>query len=284
MLSTNLRTALFTFTFCVLALLQCSTELAGGAGAGNPATIAIVAEGANSDTTKTRVDYSKNTFETVDDSVLDIVLVDGDNMPIVVKGVFLLATKLNFPIPEGIDTANDVIDPLYIDSGSLHLDGPFVFDILYGTSRPPTSFNLPNGVYENVHLCISPTNDSTIINAIDTNFNTYEIIIKGTFSYEDTTRNITIFILCDTCVTFHAQAGGIILANENHVALLIELDEKEWLSDVHIKGCIKQGEVTFDDEGNLVIRDNPTGQGPSAQLAERIKRNIFNSGVFKREM
>ena len=167
---------------------------------------------------------------------------------------------------------------MYCDSNTIILDGPFIFDALRGTSVPQTSFNLPDGLYKYAGLYIGPDDTSGIINK---SFLEFQIVITGKFTYLDTLRDISIYILCNEERIFHAADSGVELTGEDSVDLIVGLDEQGWLDSINIKGCINNGVVYLDEHGNLSIYDNPSGTGPDAQLAARIRNNIFQSGVFR---
>lgn len=276
----------------ILTLIACSIgQQAGGAGAGNPATLAVIANGMDTTSTGRASLYPADCtpeFNTVKNGIshpidtIDVILPieDSSSTRIDVNGVYIASQCASFPIPAGVKIPDDIKEPLYCDSNLLVLDGPFIFDVLRGTSLPDIDFHLPNGVYEYINLCVAPYDD-TAGSVVDSILKGYEIIITGTFTYEDTLRKIGIYILCDERWTFPAFDGGIELSDEGFVELLIGLDEQAWLDSLCINGCIKKGDIFFDDEGNLIILDDPSGQGPDARLCKKIRNNIARSGVLK---
>ena len=239
---------------------------AGGAGAGNPATLAMIADGV--DTTISR-----------DTIPVTLPICDSSCMRIEVNGVFVLVQYASFPVPDDFDS---IPEPLYYDSsaGEMILDGPFLFDVLRGTSAPDIHFHLPNGIYEYIKLHIAH-DSGTSVNDFNELMKGYQILISGKFTYEDTLRNINIFILSDTTVQFHALDNGVAVFNTNFVKLIVGLNEQEWLDSISIKGPIKKGDVFFDSEGNLTLLDDPSGQGPDAKLCMRMRSRIYGSGVFR---
>lgn len=273
--------------------LSCSINLdgiAGGAGAGNPATLSVIADGADSTRIRTLKSYQADCSSAflslpeaalfsadTGDTGITIPITDCEKMRIDVNGVFISALHASFPLPENVNI-DDIEEPLYCDSNLIFLDGPFIFDVLRGTSVPQTGFNLPNGLYEYASLYIGPKDSSDLNN---TSFNEYQIVITGKFTYQDTLRNISIFILCNEKRTFNAADSGVELTGDDSVDLIIGLDEQGWLDSINIKGCLNMGVVYLDEQGNLSIYDNPSGTGPNAQLAARIRYNIFKSGVFR---
>ena len=276
-----------------LCFFSCSINpdgIAGGAGAGNPATLSVLADGADSTCIRILKSYPDDCspafrfstemasfFADTGDTGITIPITDCGKMRIDVNGVFISALHASFPLPENVNV-DDIEEPLYCDSNSIFLDGPFIFDVLRGTSAPQTDFNLPNGLYKFASLYIRPNDTS----GLDNNpCNEYQIIITGKFTYQDTLRNISIYILCNEKRTFHAVDSGVELTGKDPVDLIIGLDEQGWLDSINIKGCLNNGVVYLDEHGNLSIYDDPSGTGPDAQLAARIRYNIFKSGVFR---
>lgn len=281
---------------CVLTISLCFFScsigpdgIAGGAGAGNPATLSVIADGADSTFLRGIKNFQAGftpdfqpltkftSFPMDTGDTISITIVDFGKMHINVNGVFITTRYASFPLPESVNV-DDIEEPLYCDSNTIFLDGPFIFDVLRGTSVPQTSFNLPNGLYKYANLYIGPDDTSGMINK---SFIEFQIVITGKFTYLDTLRNISIYILCNEERIFHAADSGVELTGEDSVDLIIGLDEQGWLDSINIKGCLNNGVVYLDEHGNLSIYDNPSGTGPDAQLAARIRYNIFRSGVFR---
>jgi len=276
--------------FCICSCTINPTGFAGGAGAGNPAILTVVANGADSlyaaamRSCQTafcpalrREFAAVSTHADTPDTDIIITITDFGKMRIDVNGVYIHARYAAFPLPPGVK-AKDIQKPLYCDSHAIYLDGPFVFDLLRGACTPPTPFNLPNGIYRYADLYIGPVDTSGFGRKSPLE---YQIIITGKFMFLDTLRNIGIYILCNEKRTFPAIDGGFELSGHDSVELIIGLDEQSWLDSINIKGCINNGVVHLDKEGNLSIYDNPSGTGPDAQLAAGIRSNMFKSGVFR---
>lgn len=282
---------------CVLTISLCffscsigTDGIAGGAGAGNPATLSVIVDGADSTFLRGIKNFQAGftpdfqpltkftSFPMDTGDTISITIVDFGKMHINVNGIYISARYASFPIPDSVNIPDDIQDPLYCDSNSIILDGPFIFDVLRGTSMPQTGFNLPDGLYEYASLYFGPDDTSGLDNKPFTEF---QIVINGKFTYQDTLRNISIYILCNEKRTFHAVGSGVELTGKDSVDLIIGLDEQGWLDSINIKGCLNNGVVYLDEHGNLSIYDNPSGTGPDAQLAAQIRYNIFRSGVFR---
>jgi hypothetical protein len=139
---------------------------------------------------------------------------------------------------------------------------------------------LPDGSYDTITLRFGSSQDS-LGRITDSILRGYQIVLSGTFLYEDTVRNIGIFILCDENRSFPGANGGVTLQNGDSADFVIGLDETLWLNSIGIRGCIMKGLVYLDSKGNLSIYDDPSGMGPAAQLCSRIRNNIFNSGSLR---
>ena len=57
----------------------------------------------------------------------------------------------------------------------VHLEGPFLFDVLRGTTLPETQFNLPNGLYKSMTLYVGPV-DHLFGEQIDSLFEGFQIV------------------------------------------------------------------------------------------------------------
>lgn len=265
-------------SFLVFIYSDCShvsnTSTAGAAGAGNPATLSFIANVA--DTTY------KNGFYTPrwDTSHFHIPVKDFEKSKIDVYAIYILAQKLSFQIPENFNIEEDLHSPLHLDSGKLSLDGPFVFDMLRGTSTPAINFLLPNGLYDSLCISLAP-NDSKVSELIDTLFCDYQIILQGMIQHKDSLRKVYIYIPCNEIWEI-PSLSPISFAQNDSAHMVVGFDETLWLDSISLKGVIKKDELKMDDEGNLYIKPQKN-MGPGFQLTKRIRNNMYRSALLKKK-
>lgn len=223
-------------------VMNCGNDVAGGAGAGNPATMAVFAESAIDSSSLLRC------------SSREIVLSDSGKALITVNEVYINVDSMK------LYSEND---------SSIFGSGPFSFELINGTTTAANPIDtIPDGIYNKVRFCFPAFSDSV-----------YQIKLVGSIIHEDIKREVDIYIYVQTCVAFDSEEP-IEISGGNSVNLAVLMNDKEWFSDVNIKGVYNHEEVFIDSLGNLNIYDTKDSTGPNGQLALKIRENILNSGVF----
>lgn len=233
--------------FAIIAHLNCGSNVSGGAGAGNPVTVAVIAE--SSDTSATTRELLRS----------EIIIPDSGKAIISINEMQLYT--------ECITVFTNV------DSTKMS-DGPFVFDILSGDCEKYNNldiYTIPDGAYEKIKFCFPDYTDSV-----------YQIEIKGSINVSGEKHNVKIFIHAKNSVFFNADST-IDVAGGEPVDFIVKLNDQEWFKDVNIKGCFNNDAYTVDSLGTLLIYDNKYSLGPNGKLAARIRTNIINSGTLKRK-
>ncbi len=234
--------------FIILALLgvtlfiaNCGKDIAGGAGAGNPATMAVLAESTLDSSSE------RNTAR-------EIIVPDSGKALITVDEVFINVDSLK----------------LYSEEDSILFgNGPFSFELINGCAIAANPIDtIADGIYNKIRFCFPQYKDSV-----------YQIKLVGSLFHEDVKREVNIFIYVQTCVVFKSEEP-IDICGGNSVNLAVLMNDKEWFSDVNIKGVYNHEEIFVDSLGNLNIYDTKDTTGPNGQLALKIRENILNSGVF----
>jgi len=160
------------------------------------------------------------------------------------------------------------------------IDGPFVIDLMNGTSMPAVGdFEIKPGIYKriDVRLDDSKLSDGLISNSDDLMNAT--LILKGTFNYNSTPgRNFTLILKFNEDIRFQ-EAGGIIVREDQANEVIINLHVDEWLQDVNITDCINTDELILDVNGDLHFDDNNVNDNCDA-IEKTLKKNIKTKYVL----
>ena len=247
-----------------LLVASCSSgeqSVAGGAGSGNPATVSMIARSAGA-TDSTGIAAARTadwqTSTVLPDSSF-ITVEDSGKMLLTITQISMRANAIHIPHPDGDTT---------------HLIGPFWFDLLTGTvdGEKLNAGSLSLGSYRSLSF------DPGV--SIDTA--QYEILLRGRFENAGETKTLAIFIHAPLSHTFYS-ADSIVLDGRDTAHLSVDLDDRQWLNGINIKGAYNNGRIFVDSTGLLVIHDTPDGTGPDGRLCGTIRDNIFGSGVLVRK-
>lgn len=259
-----------TFFFagvCSLYILSCGgNTIAGGTGAGNPGktTVAIV--------TIPKKDTNVNSLSRQLSKYLsakDIPVYDTSCQLFNVSSAKITVKRIHF-IPDSSSKDSILLlsrpqYPLEKDSESIFLNGPFLFDVINGTSTPHIdTLQLPSGKYRTVRMVINEGDQKTIL-------------LEGNLNYRDTVHNFSFQLPLTLNVDYQNKNQEITIAQHLSTEIKIVLDASKWLYDVNIRGCIDSGALPFESDGTLII-DGKVQPGPCLVVPTRISVNIVHSG------
>ncbi len=143
----NISSKFFVLTIIAVFLLctQSGGPVAGGAGAGNPVTLAVIAKGANRTIDNQIVFSPPPNMDNIHGIGDTLHIRDCCGMNVNVTDVYIAARDVYFPIPQNVDI-NKVPKDMLGDSNTFKINGPYIFNILKGTSEPELgTIILPDG-------------------------------------------------------------------------------------------------------------------------------------------
>jgi len=162
----------------------------------------------------------------------------------------------------------------------ISIDGPFIFDLVSGESNPVLpSFDLEPGVYKRIDVRLDDTkSEDGLLSATDDLMdNTF--IVNGTFDYDgNANRNFTFVLKFNEDIRFETAAGFIVEEGEEN-NLVLSLNVSEWLQNVDITDCLDNGNVTLEQNGDLIINDE-NSNGVCSDFEQNIKTNLKNNYDF----
>lgn len=252
------------FVACSLPLLfYCSgSDIAGGAGTGNPGktTFAIVAK----DTvTAHQLLKSVNTKEIViPDSLRNFFHVDS---------FYVILRRIHFIYsPEDKQRIDElkVLPPLRKDPSSIVLEGPFIFNAITGI--PDSLFGtvmLPEANYTAVRLVIENKPEKN------------SIFLGGTFRYLGELHAFKFDLSLNVSVTYENDKG-VYVSGSDSTEMKVELDASKWFANISIEDCINSQNSPFDSNGVFVL-NGKINDGICAEIPRKINDNIVNSGKLR---
>jgi len=256
---------LIIFGVCTLPLLiLCSgSDIAGGAGTGNPGktTFTIVARDT---TTANQLLKSLKVEEIViPDSLRNYYSVD--SFSVIIRRIHFVFS----PEDEQRINAINVLPPLRKDPSSIVLEGPFTFNALTG---------IPDSVFGAVLL--PEANYTAVRLDIEDKPNKNSIFIGGTFSYRGELRAFKFDLSLKKTSFEYKHDKGVYVSGSDSTEMKVVLDATRWFANVNFMGCINSQTSPFDSNGVFVLNGKIT-DGICAEIPKKINENIVNSGKLK---
>ena len=211
---------------------------------------------------------SKSTLNSVvTDTIFSVTDLSGTLFSI--KEARVSVRNIQFDFPDG------VVDTLGEDK--ISIDGPFVIDLMTGVSTPAISeFTIEPGIYKRIDVRLDDSKASDgLVDSSDALFEN-TLVVAGNFDYDDATgRSFSIVLKFNEDVRFE-EPGGIVIDEDALNNVVINLLVDEWLQGIDITTCLDDGDLTFDNDGNLLI-DDSSGGGSCQDIEGIIKTNIKNN-------
>lgn len=179
---------------------------------------------------------------------------------------------IQFDFPDG------EIDSL--DEDKISIDGPFLIDLMTGISTPVISeFTIEAGLYKRIDVRLDDSKASDgLVDSSDALFEN-TLVVSGNFDYDNVLgRSYSIVLKFNEDVRFE-EPGGILIDEETLNNVVINLLVDEWLEGIDITACLDAGDLTLDNQGNLLI-DGSSGGGGCQDIEGIIKSNIKNNYDF----
>jgi len=269
---------------CAICILQCGVNnVAGGAGTGNPTgivTVAIIADSIISASLPKSTPASHDTPGV--QRVIPVKDISGNGIEFTTA--IMNVQRIHFLVKSGDSPASLVrqskVD-LPFDDNSIILEGPFTFDLISGAMTPQVdTIRLPQASYIGLSLEIgidrlSPPPIAAYPNAIEFN---------GFFMNQNKSHPMKVLLTALSSVTFHFANAWAWVSPDQPLTFLLPLDASQWLDSIDFTGSLKNGDLSYDACGGLVVTDR-TGQGTDGSIAicKVLQKNIIRSGklIFK---
>lgn len=257
----------------IIAALRCSgpSELAGATGSGNPGgpvKVCLVADTGLSENAllkKVAHPVQRPGVEISDAGNLSFSI---DSMNITVQRILFILSDLD--CQKALEGFNDSC--LTCDSGSLALEGPFVFDLHTGKSQPALdSFRLPEADYIGIRF---ETRNTKGAGSQDC-----PMYISGIFNYD--TSHAFSFLLNSFSFTLLRKGPPARVSRNDTTSFILTFAARHWLDFLDLGSCLDGGHIRFQNDGSLLIDQNSPKSGPCMNTEAVMRRNIQNSAALK---
>lgn len=164
------------------------------------------------------------------------------------------------------------------DGPRVRVTGPYVVDLMAGTSTPPLSdLLLPPLVYNKIKIKFDSVDEDDEEELVDTEDpilgNT--LVAAGSFNYDSTDYTFDLALNFDEEVEFENVDGAAIdAATLNN--LIVELDVNSWFASVAVGECLMDGDLIADEADHVTINDSTD----ECDILDSIKDAVEASGEF----
>jgi hypothetical protein len=253
-----------------IVMMNCSdSKVAGGTGMGNPpqGKVTLSFEATTSDTELMK--QSASTTPLASDS---LVVSDSAGTPFVIRKLLLNIRHIYFELPP-----NESCDDLPDLECVIKIPGPFMADLLKGTTRPVLlRRSIPAGTYRDIELLLDNVDASDTLALEYEEMVGHTMMLQGAFSYQGRSDRIfTIRLEFYEEVDIESQEDLVLNENEE-LKWKVWFDARQWLTNINITRCLDENPDLLDGQGNLIL-DNGSECG---QMEDDLNESIINSGSF----
>lgn len=196
------------------------------------------------------------------------------------KGCDEVADQLS----EGVSCDDSSDDAAGDDSsnGTVRIAGPFVIDLLNGTSTPDlAAITVPAGTYKRIDFRIDDGDPDQGVVAPGSALDDRSLAGALSFDLDGVATTLRLSLRFNEDIRLEDPAG--LTVDGNGAALLARFDANAWLTGLDISGCLDRGELAVDNGEVLVDDDAPSGSGDCSDIENTIKTNIKESGQLAQE-
>ncbi len=244
-------------------------RMAGSTGVGNPTkgTVTVAMQAASGGILAKRTATAPRN----PDGSFDIR--DAGGTVFTVKSCHANVGRIKLGLPQGVGCAE--ADETECDAGEVIIRGPFVADLMTGKWQPaPGPFKVPVGVYGRMDVRLESADEKQP--GPDPDLADHSMIIKGVFAYQGKSdRSFSIALDFNEDATFPADSALQVSAGTNN--LIVVLDIEKWLSGSDITGCLQDGSLALDTQGNLSVDKSKS----CGTLDNDLKDAVKGSGRIK---
>jgi hypothetical protein len=256
-------------TLCVAYLMSIWTgcgdpQLAGSTGVGNPPQ-SVVAFSMVAD--QGPVALAKKPTQTNSTGLSAFTVSDKGGSRFTLESAFIHLGRVRFKLPDGIDCTAKLDEDCEEDH--IQIQGPFVADLMTGSFTPAfPNFQAPHGAYRHISLRLEPLDKDAALP--DTAMRGYAFHLAGTFSYGGRAdRKFTILLDFNEEAQFNSGSMEVREQALNRMLLRFRVDA--WLSQADITGCLDDGDLVLDANGNLRVDKDHSCNGLEGSVKDGIK-------------
>jgi hypothetical protein len=264
-----------------LGIVHCggaSDPVAGGTGTGNPGGSVVVSMLADTGidlTTLSKVSANPSSSDAPNAGPPSfagrgVAIHDAGGMPIAIDTAYLRVKRIHILLDSSEDAAqlaSGFPGARQHDSEGFILDEPFVFELVSGTSIPAAcTLSLPEAKYRGIKL----KSDS---GAHAQPGSTYDVTLVGRYQYNDTTYAFRIGLDMPAPVIINRANAPVAVSHIDTTHFQVVFDAGTWFVDADLKGCIDNGSLPRQPNGELVVT-TPPSSGSCTGILDNIRQNL----------
>ena len=199
----------------------------------------------------------------------DLVMTDDGGDMYQIQAATLRLRHIELDLPDG-GNCNDFDDSLSggaecesgTDSDKIVITGPFVIDLVTGTSTPSlANVLIPAGTYKRIDFRVEDgPGDSSFA-------------VTAGFQHEGATMTLDLDLDFNEDIRIESSAGIVVDGDSD---LIAEFVVSNWLEGIEVGQCIDDDDVSI--SGTTVTINDSSTSGSCSDIENTIKRNMKNSG------
>ena len=204
-----------------------------------------------------------------------LVMQDEDGTPFVIERAEANVRHIQLDLPDGQDCGNlELPAPAHCESDKVTVPGPFVVDLVAGTSSPSLeALRVPAGVYERVDVRFDDAEPGDGLVQATQALAHHSLHAVGHFEHEGEETRFELLLKFNEDARFESPSGVRLGEAGGREALLL-LDISHWFEALPVTRCLDEDELRVED-GVLRIDDE---RSQCSGIESELKDAIKNSG------
>lgn len=158
------------------------------------------------------------------------------------------------------------------------LDGPFIVDLLAGTTSPEIApMTLPSGTFDKIVAKVAPLDEEFASLATSPDFIGHSLAIGGQLGSGETARRFLIASAVNANVKFEDPAGFTVPASVDVQTIVLSFSADALLAGIDIGACLDSGEATLLEDGTYLITDETPGK--ACDFKKMLRENLRAAGT-----
>ena len=209
-----------------------------------------------------------------------IALADAGGTAFTIESAQAYVRHIQLDLPDGqscVDLDFEFQDPVSCEEDKIEIGGPFLFDLIAGTSQPSLAdLRIPAGDYDRVDVRFDDAEPREGLVGEAESLADHTMHASGRFDHGGEEMAFELLLKFNEDARFEAP-GGIALGEAGGTDAMLMLDVSHWFEALPVTDCMEDGDLALED-GTLRIDDE---RSQCSDIESTLKDTIKSSGQLE---